>query len=168
MVKIAKQNNNGKNNGNSKCVCKPARMNFWKILLSGILFAIIAQIIHTIGAFLTMSYYIDANYFAVWSKIMMPAAGPPGWEFYAYAIGFSIITGILLSIVYVAVSCCFSGNAFKKGMLYGFLLFLAAGIPSALSLYLLISLPLALIINWAVEGLVAYLIGGMIIAAINR
>ncbi|MDO8741486.1 MAG: hypothetical protein Q7J54_08050 [Candidatus Woesearchaeota archaeon] len=167
MVEIAK-NNNGKTNGNSKAVCKPARMNFWKILLSGILFAIIAQIVHTIGAFLTMSYYTDANYFAIWSKLMMPSAAPPGWEFYAYAIGFSIITGILLSIVYVMVSCCFSGSAFKKGALYGVLLFLAAGIPSALSLYLLISLPLALIISWAIGGLVAYLIGGIIIAAINK
>ena len=49
---------------------------------------IVSQIIHSIEAFATMDFYLDPNYFGVWSKIMMPGPGPPPAEFYYYSIDY--------------------------------------------------------------------------------
>ena len=144
-------------------------INIWRVLISGVIFAVISQIVHTIGSIATMKYYLMGEYLPVWSRIMMPNAGPPPASFFAYGVAFALITGILLAIVYNMISKSISGkSAAKKGLMYGLLLFFAAGIPGALSMYLIINLPIALIISWTVEGLAIYLLGGMVIAKINK
>lgn len=40
---------------------------------------------------------------------------------------------------------------------------IVAGVPGSLSLYLLVNLPSALIAYWALEDLVAYLLGGVVL-----
>jgi len=145
------------------------KLNAWRVFWAGILFAVLAQIVHTIGSFLTMGYYTNPDYFAVWSKIMMPTAGPPPASFYVYSIIFAIVSGILVALVYGVVRNCVPGNTVaKKGLNYGLLVFLVAGIPSYLMLLLLINLPAALILWWAFESLIIYLVGGMILAWIMR
>lgn len=148
--------------------CKPMKMNIGRIIGAGIVFAIVAQIIHTIEAFGTMGYYMMEQYFPVWSKIMMPGMGPPGAEFFYYSIGFGIITGILFAAVYTVLGCCLPGKGMEKGIHYGFLVWLVAGIPSTLSMILLINLPLDLIAIWAISGLFVYIIGGALVAKILK
>ena len=138
------------------------RVSLARVIGAGIVFAIIGQLIHSLGAILTMGFYVDPTYLSVWSKIMMPAAGPPPISFYYYSIAFGIITGILLASVYAIIREGITGKRAKKGLVYGFLVFLVAGVPGSLSLYLLINLPSALIVYWAIENLVIYLIGGAI------
>lgn len=146
-----------------------SKISFGRILIAGILYAVIAQIIHTIGAMLSMSYYLMSDYFPVWSKLMMPSAGPPPASFMYYGIAFGLITGILLALVYSVIKGAVPGKqVYKKGIVYGMLLFLAAGVPGALSMYLLINLPAGLIWGWTVEFLVIYLLGGMAIAKIVK
>ena len=143
-------------------------MKTWKIVISGIVFAIIAQIIHTIESFATMNFYTDQAYFAVWSKIMMPTAGPPPTEFYIYSITFSLITGIIYSVVYEMIKKVMPGKTLtNKGLYFGFLLFLLS-IPWSLTMYLLINLPSLLLAYWSITGLVIDLIGGAIIARIMK
>jgi len=99
---------------------------------------------------------------------MMPAAGPPPVSFTMYSIAFGLIGGILISLVYGVIKGGIPGNTLaKKGLVYGLLLFLVAGIPGSLAMFLLINLPVMLILLWAIEGLIIYLLGGMIIAKIN-
>ncbi len=138
------------------------RVSLARVIGAGIVFAIIGQLIHSLGAILTMGFYVDPTYLSVWSKIMMPAASPPPISFYYYSIAFGIITGILLASVYAIIREGITGKGAKKGLVYGFLVFLVAGVPGSLSLYLLINLPSALIAYWAIENLVIYLIGGAI------
>lgn len=136
----------------------------WKIILAVIVFAIISQVIHGIGVYLEMDYYLIEEYFPVWSKIMMPAAGPPP-TFYIYSIGFAVITGFFFMIVYGIVRNSIPGKtAVKKGLNYGFLIFLVGGLPGYLALILLINLPAILIVYWAIEGLITNLINGAVIA----
>ncbi len=151
-------------------------MEIRKILLVGILFAIISQIIHTIESFATMSFYTDPKYFTVWSTIMMSVQGPPPAEFYVYSIVFGIIAGIIYASVYEIVKKSlpvgtilkqgfFNGTTFKHGLYFGFLLFLL-GIPMSLTIYLLINLPTMLLVYWSISGLIVDLIGGVVIARI--
>ncbi len=134
------------------------RKNITKVISSGVIFAIIGQLVHIIGSIFTMGFYTDPTYFPVWSKVMMPTQGPPPISFFYYSIVFGLIAGILLATVYAIVRTGIPGIGAKKGFVYGLLAFLIAVIPGSLSLYLLINLPPSLITYWALENLVIYLI----------
>ncbi len=144
-------------------------INWKRVIIAGIVFVIIAQIVHTGFAFLSMDYYLDETYFPVWSKIMMPGPGPPPAEFMYYSIFFGLIGGILFALVYAVIGIHSPGNTVaNKGLMYGFLIFLVAGIPGALSMFLLINLPAMLIVTWAIENLIIYLIGGVVTAKLVK
>jgi len=133
-----------------------------RVIGAGVIFAIIGQLIHNLGSIPTMGFYTDPQYFNVWSKVMMPTAGPPPMSFLYYSIIFGIITGILLAFVYAIIRGGVPWTGTKRGLAYGSLVFLVAGVPSSLSLYLLVNLPSTLIAYWALENLVIYLLGGAI------
>ena len=143
-------------------------MKAWKIILAGIIFAIIAQTIHTIEASYTMDFYKDPTYYSVWSKIMMSAAGPPTTDFYIYSIVFNIIAGIIYAVIYEMIKKSLPGKTItKQGLYFGLLLFLL-GIPMSLTMYLLINLPTMLLVYWSISGLIIDLIGGFVIARIMK
>jgi hypothetical protein len=142
---------------------------FWKVVLCGVLFAVISWIIHTVGAVLSMGYYKMPEYAAVWSKLMMPAANAaPPLSFSLYSLLFGFIGGCLFAIVYDVLMGGIPGKKINKGMAYGFLVFLIAGIPGYLGIILTINVPSGLAALWMLENLVIYLIGGMIVASIIR
>lgn len=149
----------------SPFVCKPPERRCLKILLAAVAYAVIAQIIHWIGAFLSMDFYIDPAYMGVWSQLMMP----PMTYFFYYSVGFAFITGALLAAVYSMVYCCLPARTnVKRGLVYGLIVFMVAGIPGSLAMYLLINLPAMLILLWTVENLVIYLLGGAAIALVHK
>jgi hypothetical protein len=138
------------------------RISVARVIGAGVVFAIISQCIHTLGSIATIGFYMDPAYFHVWSKIMMPTEGPPPVSFYYYSIAFGIVTGLFLALVYAIIREGVPGTGARRGITYGFLVFLLAGLPGSLSLYLLINLPSALIAYWTLENLVTYLIGGAV------
>jgi hypothetical protein len=145
------------------------KISWWRVLLGGVIYAVIAQIIHTVGAMLMMSYYVLEEYFPVWSKIMMPNAGPPPTSFMVYGIIYALVTGLLFTLVYVRIKDAIQWKgAVRKGLCYGMLVFALAGVPMILSLHLLINLPLMLILEWAAESLLIYLVNGMIVARLCK
>jgi len=141
----------------------------WKIIVAAIAFMIIAEVVNTLEAYATMSYYLDSAYFAVWSKIMMPTAGPPPMEFYYYSIAFSFISGLLFAGVYTIFIKNVPGKTIaKKGLMYGLLIWLVGGVSGYLSLILLINLSIDLIAYWALAGLIVNLLAGIAIAEIVK
>jgi len=132
-----------------------------KIILAAIIFLVIAEIVYTAGAFVDMPHYYDEAYFGVWSKIMMPAAGPPPAGFYYLSILFSFVNGLFFAGVYYIIKGAVPGSGLKKGVTYGFFIFLLATIPSMLSMMLIINLPMGLVVSWAIQGLIVYLIAGL-------
>ena len=134
------------------------KINLSRVIVSGAIFAIIGQLVHIIGSGLTMGFYTDPTYFPVWSKVMMPTEGPPPISFFYHSILFGLIAGILLAFVYAIIKTGVPGIGAKKGFIFGLLAFLIAVVPGSLSTYLLINLPTSLIIYWALENLVIYLI----------
>lgn len=150
-------------------VIKKNEIKIWKIIVTGLIITVISQVIHSACANLSMDFYTEEKYFPVWSKIMMPEPGPPPMSFLYYSIGFGIITGIIYTAVYVFIRGSLpNNNLTRKGIDLGLLLFFVAGVPGYLSMYLLINLPMMLIIYWAIEGLIIYLLSGIIISWINK
>jgi hypothetical protein len=134
-----------------------------RILAVAILYIIVGEIVMTLGAMADMNYYMDSNYFSVWSKIMMPTAGPPAAEFYYISIASQLVTGFLFAFVYAVIKGAVPGKGWKnKGLMYGFLVFLVAGIPTTLTFILLINLPIGLLLSWMLQSLVVYLVMGLV------
>jgi len=127
------------------------KMKALRIIIAGIIYAVVAQVIFNLGAFLGKSYYTDPNYLEVWSKIMMPEGKPPPASFYVYTIVFSIIGAILYALVYNWIKGGLKGKSIAaRGLFYGLILFLVAGVPGFLMLYLLINVPLMLNFMWLI------------------
>jgi hypothetical protein len=145
------------------------KVSFWKILVAGILFAIIGYVIHSLGAFFMWINYRDFTYYEVWCKLTMPAERPIPPSFIKSSFIFSLIVGILIALVYAWIMEGLKGKSgVSKGLFYGFMLFLVAGLPSFLSLYILMDISDMFNITWMVEGLILYLIGGLIIGALVK
>ncbi len=142
--------------------------NFQRTLLAGLLYGIFAQIIHSVSAFLSMDFYTAEKYRHLWSPIMMSEAGPPPKEFFILSIFFSIVVGILFSLVYSIIKPALFGNhSWEKGFSFGVLLFLLGSIPGYFAMVLLLAVPYTLVWIWAAESLVISLVGGMIVAKVN-
>ena len=141
-------------------------MSDWRgIGLTTVSMAIIGQVIHTVESILTMGYYMDPAYFSVWSKVMMPTAGPPPTEFYVYSVAFDIIIWAIFGFAFDKLGRALgSGRVFARGLKFGTIIFLVSGLSGTLSMFLLINLPTGLIAAWTVSQLVLYLIGGVVAA----
>ncbi len=151
-------------------MCLPIQKKHYKaIIVSAIAIAIVAQVIHTLGAFATMSYYLDPAYFPVWSKIMMPGTGAPPATFFILTLAASFITRLIYAAAYSLLIKSIPGKTtIQKGLNYGLGLFLVSTLPYTLSLVLLINLPIALIVEWATESLAVSLLAGAIIAKLVK
>ncbi len=140
-----------------------------KIIITAIIYMIISQVIHFIGAMVTMTYYMDPQYHKVWSVFMMPVAGPPPLSFTLLGLAFALINASIFVSVYAIIKNGIPGQIpIQKGLMYGFLVFLLVGVSFFLALLLLVNLPINLLVYWLFEGLVIYLINGLITAKIIK
>jgi hypothetical protein len=151
------------------CTCKPRKLTVPRMVAAIIVFVIVAQVLHIVGAYAGMGYYTDPAYMDVWSPIMMPGPGPPPMEFYGYSIGFGLITAFFFVLVYSLVGCCVPGKSlFSRGLMYGFLIFLVGSLSGILMTFLIVNVPLVLTVLWAIEGLIISLINGVLVAYLIR
>jgi hypothetical protein len=136
----------------------------WRFFITSLIFAVISQGVHTIGALVEMDYYFLPQYFQVWSEIMMPEPGPPPLAFTMLSFLAAFITGVIYCFVYKIIMRWIPGDSsVMKGINFGVLLFFVGVVPSTLSMVLLINLPLGLVFYWAVEGLAVNILGGILI-----
>ncbi len=143
-------------------------MKLKPVILAAVIFTVVAQVVHTIGAMATMGYYMDAAYFAVWSRLMMPVAGSPPPEFTYVSLALGFVTSLIFVYAYVLLKKSVPGKDWTaRGVNYGILLFLLSTVPASFSLLMLINLPAPLIADWALEGLVISLAGGLVTAKLN-
>lgn len=136
-------------------------VNAVRIIAAAVVFTIIAQIIHSIGAMLSMQFYLEPAYFSVWSPIMMPSGGAPGAAFYLGSIGLGFAGALLFVTVYSLLKDALKQKSLAvKGAEFGFLVFLVGALPGYFAMVLLINLPGALLAFWAVESIAIYLVAG--------
>jgi hypothetical protein len=153
-----------------KLKLKFKKINLVNLALTAVIFAVLAQIIHSLFSFAGMGYYTNSKYFSIWSRIMMPGPGPPPVEFFYYSVGFGVITAVIYTFVYLMLKESIPGkHAVSRGLNYGFyVLWLLGTVPNTLALYLLVSVPAGLILLWAFENLFVALLGGYVIARLNK
>lgn len=135
------------------------------VLVTAVVMAAVGVVVHTLETMLTMGYYVDPAYSQVWSKLMMPKAGPPPVEFMLASIAVAFFTWLFFAIAYSVLSDSIKEkNPMCRGRKFGALAFLLAGIPTTLMLWLLINLPMGIIAAWTVSSFLLYMIGGMVAA----
>ena len=140
-----------------------------KLVICSVIVTIISEALYWLVAFADMRYYTDPVHAEIWSKVMMPNPGPPPSSFMWYSLLFTFITAVLFVLVFQIVLKGVPGSGpAMRGLMYGLLVFLLAGIPAGLSMYLIINLPTGLIWSWTMQGFVVYLVNGLIVGAINR
>jgi hypothetical protein len=143
------------------------RINTVRLFLAALAYTVFAYILHLIGAVLTIQYYLDPSYFPVWSRLLMPTAGPPPLAFSVYSLILGYVTALLFVFIYLKVRPLLKGKSkVRRGAMYGFGVYLVGGLPGFFMLWLLINLPFLLLVDWAVEGLIANIVGGVLVAYI--
>ena len=143
------------------------KVGIW--ILAIVLYTILAQIIHSIFAMLTMDYYMNPAYAMVWSKVMMPGFGPPPVSFCVYSIIFGLITALLFVFVFDMVRNSLKGRTkVLTGIHYGFIVCLLTAIPTLFMLILLINLPFSLLIVWFIEYVIIFVGGGVIVSLLMK
>lgn len=146
--------------------CKKIRWG--KVLVAGFLFLIIATVIRQIEAILTMRYYLIPEYFGVWSRAMMPKAGPPPTSFYLTSWVFSFITGVVLAGFYdlakdfLGKTCCNKTCGFTCIMVALSLVFFS------LPAYLLFNLPLVLLMSWFISSVIVFYLVAVVFGKVLR
>lgn len=148
-------------------------MDYGKLFLAALAFAAISQVVHMLGAVADMGYYADPANAALWSKVMMPAAAPPGMDFFAVSILFSLITGAIFADAYSLTKHLFtakksfrSDKYWNVGLKFGMFLFMLTALTGTMSMFLLFAIPFGLLVSWLAQSLVISLAAGVAFAKI--
>lgn len=125
-----------------------------KIILCAILYTVFATIIRQIEAVLTIKYYMMPQYFGVWSKTMMPTAGPPPASFFITSLIFTFASGVSLAVVYSYIGNMLPKLFWKRVLFFADLMIGTSFIFFTLPSYLLFNLPIQLLISWFFSGFI--------------
>ena len=134
-------------------------MDFKKIILVGLIAGIASYMVGTILFMNPMAASIYASSAASYcAKPMEPFAS---WLMLMFAGG--ILSSIFVTVLYsFAEKGIGKKTGWKKGMFFGALFWIAAGLPSAYNTWLLHSYPDAMIALEAFNGLIGALTGGIV------
>lgn len=150
-------------------------MIFWikeiswkKVAFSSLLFTIIAFVIRQVEAVLTMNYYKMPQYFGVWSKNMMPNAGPPPLSFMITSLIFTFVTGVSLALIYYYLKDHLPKEEKKRVLYFADLMIAASFVFFSLPTYLMFNVPLGLLVSWFVSTFIILTTASWIFVKILR
>lgn len=144
------------------------RVDWPKILLAALIYFVLAFIIRQAEAILTMNYYTDPQYFGVWSKLMMPKAGPPELSFHLTSALFTFLTGIALALFYEFIKDTLPKNKWKRGMYFGDIVVVLGLVFFALPTLLLVNLPLSLQAVWFMTSALVFYLGSAVFVKVLK
>ncbi len=134
-------------------------MDFKKIILVGLIAGIASYMVGTILFMNPMAASIYASSAASYCAKPMDPLVP--WLLMMFAGG--IISSILMTVIYsFAEKSINKKPGWKKGMFFGALFWIAAGLPAAYNTWLLHSYPDAMIALEAFNGLIGALTAGIV------
>ncbi len=150
-------------------------MTFWinkiawgKLLLSAAIFTVISYVIHMIEAMLTIKYYMMPQYFGLWSRLMMPTAGPPPAAFTITSIVFAFVTGISVGLIYYYLRDHLPPVGFKRAFYFADLLIATGFIFFTLPAYLMFNVPVGILVSWFISSFVILTAGSWVIVKIIK
>ena len=133
-------------------------MTFWikeiswkKVIISGLIISVISFAVRQIEAILTLKYYMMPDYFGVWSKVMMPAAGPPPLSFMITSLVFTFVTGVSLALIYYYLKDHLPENRKKRIFYFADLMIGTSFIFFTLPVYLMFNVPTGLLVSWFIS-----------------
>lgn len=150
-------------------MCECLKRIHWKpVLLAGLVYAVIATVVHQLEAICTMNYYLMPEYFGAWSKIMMPTAGPPPAAFFAYSFLFTLIGGFVFAALFDLLKAQLGAAFWQRVCGFTSLWALLILALSTLPLWLLMNLPVVLIVSWFVSGMLIAFVSSMVFAKMMK
>jgi len=137
----------------------------WKDAFYGaVIFLVIATVIHLVESILTMSYYTNPEYFGLWSKLMMPSAGPPPPSFMLVSALVNFIAGFVISVLYQLVKDEMGQKYWTKVWSFAAFAWILATVLFAGTAFLLFNLPLGLLGAWLVSSAFIYFLTSLYLA----
>jgi hypothetical protein len=125
-----------------------AKINWLKVILTGVIYTVISMVMQQTGVLFTMKYYTDPQYSGVWSKLMMPSSGPPPPEFMITSLIMTLASGMSIALIYYYLKDMLPKNAMKRTFLFADLLIATYFIFFTLPVYLLFNVPVGLNVSW--------------------
>ena len=136
-------------------------MVFWikeiswkKVVFSSFIFLAISFAIRQIEAILTLNYYKMPEYFGLWSKNMMPKAGPPPLSFMITSLIFTFATGISLALIYYYLKDHLPKDEKKRIFYFADLMIGTSFVFFTLPTYLLFNIPPGLLASWFISNFI--------------
>jgi hypothetical protein len=144
------------------------KISWGKLLLSSLIFTVISYIIHTIEAMLTINYYMMPQYFGLWSKLMMPTAGPPPTAFTITSIVFAFVTGISIGLIYYYLRDHLPPLGFKRAFYFADVLIATSFLFFTLPSYLMFNVPAGILVSWFISNFIILTIGSWVLVKIVK
>lgn len=130
------------------------KIKWGKLVLCGLIYLVFTTIIRQTEVILTMKYYLMPQYFGVWSKLMMPNAGPPPPSFMIISLTFTLATGLSLGLIYYYVRNFLPKPFWNRVTFFADLTISASFVFFTLPAYLLFNLPFQLLLSWFISGFI--------------
>ncbi len=144
------------------------KINWTRVFLSGLVYMVIAFVIHQIEALLTLNYYMDPQYFGLWSNLMMPVAGPPPISFMVTSLVITLVSGISITIVYYYLKDMLPKNIWKRTFLFADLMVGTSFIFFTLPVYLMFNVPVGLLVSWFFSSFIILLGASIVMVRIVK
>jgi hypothetical protein len=135
-----------------------SKINIGKLVLVGIIYTVVATVIHQIEAMFTMKYYLDPAYFGLWSKLMMPTAGPPPAAFFITSAILTLASGISLGLIYYYIRDMLPAKFWPRVFFFTDLMIATSFIFSTLPMYLMFNVPGGILVSWFISSFVILLV----------
>ncbi|MBM3255866.1 MAG: hypothetical protein FJZ04_00120 [Candidatus Moranbacteria bacterium] len=150
-------------------MCQLVKDVRWKkVLVCGFIALIIAIVVRQIEAMLTMDYYKMPELFGVWSKLMMPQAGPPGVEFFLVSILSAFLSGTTLAALYEIIRDKLETGTWKRALNFTCFALWLGIIFFTLPVILLINLPLELMSIWFISSAIILFLSSLVFGKILK
>jgi hypothetical protein len=136
-------------------------MNVRRLLVAGIVASVL---------FLVLDMLLGAAGGAIAAQVFgVPFNQPPGIQAkIIFGLVFELINGFMLALIYALIHPSLPGQGWKKGIIYGLIVWGLRVVMWAFSTFMMTDMPPALIAITVVTGLIEVLILGVVIAAIYQ
>ena len=138
-------------------------MNITRVLISGVIIWIVSYLFGwlTCGWLFSWVYELLPN---IWvdPEIMMSTGNMIG------VIVIGLIAAILFALVYAILYNGIPGDGIKKGLIYGFLMWLVGALVGMATMPFYMTIATTVVIYWIINALVINLINGIILGLIYK
>ncbi len=144
------------------------RIQWGKVLLIGLIYTVISMVVRQLEVLWTMKYYTQPEFFGVWSKRMMPTAGPPPFEFMVTSMILTFAIGMALTIIYYYLKDYLPKGFWHRATFFADVLVSTSFIFFTLPVYLLFNVPVALLGWWFVSTFIVLFATSIVIVKIIK